>query len=652
MRGLIQQLRGELGESLDFYNQARSVFDRVGAKEDLAAIHSSLSRNFATLGDWKTAWRHRQLALAGLGFARTPRRRQTILASAADTARDENMLEVALMFHNELLSDAQNSARAGAVFEGYLGRATVYHLMHRDNLAAADLDESGRWLPKILDPALVKRSEAEAKLTRGEILQGSDPTGALEALTTSLTYFTKSGMAQRLARLQLALGRVHMTEGRPLAAETSFLEGIQVLERQRARLPSGQLRLEYFNLPWNLFDEMIELQARQPQRWHLALTFAERARSRDLLDAASATNAATLVDPANLSEHLPPDTVVVYYASLDERLLTWVIGARGVETFQSPLASRDLTREVADYHTAVQSDAPDKADRRLERLFDELIRPLGKHLPPTARIVVVPDGALHAVPFAALKDRNTGRYLIEDHEVTLTPSATLFELTSSRLRRLQRFRPATVLVVGNPQLAPGDVEGLPDLSGAEAEARDIATLYHGAMNLTGARATKRAFTDIAHRFSIVHFGGHAVANDANPLLSRLLLARDQTGRSGDLFAHEIAGLKLPKTELVVLAACRTAVGPIKKGEGPMSLARPFLATGVPSVLATLWDVSDRASQIFFGVFYRSLRQGAAAPVAARQAQLALLRNSDPTLRAPASWAGVVVLGGVRLNGGQ
>ena len=652
MRGLVQQLRGDLGESLDYYQKARSVFDRIGAKEDLAAIHSSLSRNFATLGDWKAAWRHRRFALAGLSFARTPRRRQTILASAADTARDENILDVALTFHNELLADAHDSERAGAVFEGYLGRATVYHLMHRDNLASADLDESERWLSRITDAALARRSEAEAKLTKGEILQRSDPAGALDALTASLTYFTKSGMAQRLARLQLALGRAHMTEGDPLAAETSFLEGIQVLERQRARLPSGQLRLEYFNLPWNLFDEMIDLQARQPQTWPAALTFAERARARDLLDAASGSSATTLVDPAKLSERLPPDTVLVYYASLDQRLLMWVIGSRGVVPFQAPLGSLDLAREVTEYHAAVQGDGPDEIDRRLERLFDELVRPLAAHLPPSGRLVIVPDGALHAVPFSALKDRSTGRYLIEDHEITLTPSATLFEVTSSRLRQLATSRPETVLVVGNPQVDPARVEGLPDLPGAEAEAHDIATLYHGAVNLSGARATKRAFMDVAHRFSIVHFGGHAIANEANPLLSRLLLARDETGRSGDLFAHEIADLKFPKTELVVLAACRTAAGPIKKGEGPMSLARPFMATGVPSVLATLWDFRDRASQAFFGVFYRSLRQGAGPAVAARQAQLALLRNSDSTLRTPASWGGVVVLGGVRLNGGQ
>ena len=123
MRGLIQQVRGELGESLDYYNQARLVFDTIGAKEDLAAIHSSLSRNFATLGDWRAAWRHRRLALVGLGFARTPRRRQTILSSAAYTARDENMLDVALMFHNELLADAQDSGRAGSGFRGVSGQS-------------------------------------------------------------------------------------------------------------------------------------------------------------------------------------------------------------------------------------------------------------------------------------------------------------------------------------------------------------------------------------------------------------------------------------------------------------------------------------------------------------------------------------------------
>lgn len=84
----------------------------------------------------------------------------------------------------------------------------------------------------------------------------------------------------------------------------------------------------------------------------------------------------------------------------------------------------------------------------------------------------------------------------------------------------------------------------------------------------------------------------------------------------------------------------------------MSLARPFLANGVPSVVATLWDINDQASQALFAAFYRSLRQGQGPSAAARQAQLTLLGSSDQSLRKPAAWAGVVVFGGVRLNGGQ
>ena len=127
-----------------------------------------------------------------------------------------------------------------------------------------------------------------------------------------------------------------------------------------------------------------------------------------------------------------------------------------------------------------------------------------------------------------------------------------------------------------------------------------------------------------------------------------------------LFAHEILQADLSRTSLVVLAACGTAVGPIKKGEGAIGLARPFLARGVPAVVATLWDVDDRASRLLFQTFYQALHGGESPVRALRAAQLDLLRRQDPGLHAPRAWAAFTAIGGLddrlppmtRFDGGQ
>ena len=108
---------------------------------------------------------------------------------------------------------------------------------------------------------------------------------------------------------------------------------------------------------------------------------------------------------------------------------------------------------------------------------------------------------------------------------------------------------------------------------------------------------------------MIHFAGHALSNVSFPGLSRLLFAESAEGSSGSLFAHEIGNRDLSSVRIVVLAGCRTSSGQIRRGEGVISLARPFLAAGVPTVLATLWDLNDRASRPLFVEFHRGVRRG-------------------------------------------
>ena len=133
-----------------------------------------------------------------------------------------------------------------------------------------------------------------------------------------------------------------------------------------------------------------------------------------------------------------------------------------------------------------------------------------------------------------------------------------------------------------------------------------------------------------------------MVNEKNPLLSMLVFAPGKGGDPGALYAHEIYQMDLARTKLVVLAACDTA-GDVPVSEGASSLARAFLAAGVPTVVASLWSVNDRTTARLFQVFHQRLRAGADPGTALRDAQLTLLRSPGPE-SSPAAWGAFEVIG--------
>jgi CHAT domain-containing protein len=162
--------------------------------------------------------------------------------------------------------------------------------------------------------------------------------------------------------------------------------------------------------------------------------------------------------------------------------------------------------------------------------------------------------------------------------------------------------------------------------------------------LTGAAATKAAFLAKSPQFDVVHFGGHAFTNTEFPLLSRLEFSSAPQRAPVSVFAWELAALRLPRTHLVVLAACSTALGDLSLGEGAISVARPFLANGVPVVIASQWDVDDEATQRLFVAFHESLAKLRDPVQALRAAQLRMIRDADTRYTSPGSWGAFVALG--------
>jgi len=643
MRGLVRQVSGDVGNSLDDYRRALVTLDAAGAREDVAATHSSIADNLQAIGDMQQAAAHEREALAAIEFLSDARRRMPILHRGSQIATQWAHLVAALAIRNEIIDEARVGGQPSAVIAAYHDRAEILQRLGRTDEAAADIAGAGRLLAGVTDPGMVARHEAELNLVRGELVAESNPAEALTPLKVSLAYFRDHGMDERLARVYLALGRAQRALANADEAEATFSTGIGVLEQQRFRLPNGGLRLSYFEQPWNLYDELIDLLSGPLKKPEAGLAIAERARGRELLDAASGTMGEP-IEPTVLTRVLPSDTVVAYFVALPDRLLTWILQKGDVSTYVQPVVPGSLEAAIAEFSDALHRDSPNGADDAAKRLFDIVVGPWADRIPADATVVLVPDGALHELPFAALINPRTGHRLIQDHPIATAPSATM--LIRAQRARIDAPLPrgARPLVIANPNIDAEDATGLPNLAGAEAEAHDIAKIYPNALVLTGSRATKRAFLDGAGTHEILHFAGHAVANNTYPILSRLLLARDRDGSSGNIFASELTAIDFRETKLVVLAACSTAAGPVRKGEGPVGLARPFLARGVPSVVATLWDVDDAASQTFFESFYSSLHDGATPAVALRQAQTTMLKNPDPRVRAPRAWAGFVNIG--------
>jgi CHAT domain-containing protein len=239
-----------------------------------------------------------------------------------------------------------------------------------------------------------------------------------------------------------------------------------------------------------------------------------------------------------------------------------------------------------------------------------------------------------------------GPFLIEERAVAIAPSAALYVLALERDRERSLQSAGDVLVVGSPVVDAKEHPSLSALPAAEEEARVVARTYRGSRLLVGAEATKAEFLKLVPGAMILHFAGHAVANEDAPFRSRIVLAPATGGEgAGDLYASEIGQLRLPETRLVILSACQTAEGRIWKNEGVESLARPFFAAGVPVVVASLWRVEDVATAELFPELHDQINKGNDPITALRNTQIAMIKSSDESRREPAFWAGFEVIGG-------
>jgi CHAT domain-containing protein len=645
MRGLLDSVSGRFGDSLDHNTRAFEAFRQSADLENVAAIESSIAENLEFLGEPRRAWVHRLQALAGLSHVQNLRRRHTILISSMLSCLRQGSPQAAAYFQSSVLRNAERWNRPEALAEAHVREAELHGQIGAFAQVPGDLDAARLWLGRVHDERLSRQLEARIHLASASFTTSNGSHGDEAALTEALAFLRRAGLSWALAKAYLARGRVYAARGRADLAEDDFLNGMREFEKQRASLSADALRVSYFDQPWDLFSEMVRLQVRVRRRPDAALSVAERSRARTLLESIKRSGDAAPFEVSDIQRRLDPGVAIVFYSVLDDETFIWRLTKEHLDFFEAKIRETELTRQVNRLRDEM-ARATLPSDDAAANLYDILLRAAIAEVPAGTTLVFIPDGVVHGVPFGALVDRRTHRYLVQDRPLVVAPSASVFlEATSAqRTRTAHSF--VNALVIGDPAL--GEASGVappPDLPDARREVSDVAKLYDRADVVTAGEATKRRFLDEFDQHDVIHFAGHAISNSDFPDLSRLLFAG--SGAVDDsLFAHELSGARFRRAQVLVLAACETSGGRVRRGEGVLSLARPFLGAGVPTVVASLWDADDRATRVLLVRFHQALRDGVPAAQALRLAQVAAIGSPDASLRTPSKWAGFEVIGAI------
>jgi len=292
-------------------------------------------------------------------------------------------------------------------------------------------------------------------------------------------------------------------------------------------------------------------------------------------------------------------------------------------------------------------------------LYKVLIEPCSEMIRDKS-LTIIPDGTLSYLPFEALlthpvknddPDYRHLPYLIRDYDIGYAYSATLhFEVQRSKTR------PSGNLLAFAPDYSNVFAQYLPDLSyleayrnqlipipGVKEEVKKISRMIRSDIYLDEL-ATENNFKRHAADYDILHLAMHTIVDNENPMYSKLAFTQNiDSLEDGFLNTYEIYNMKY-NARMAVLSSCKTGFGKLQKGEGVMSLARGFMYAGCPSIVMTLWEVSDKSGAQLMEDFYRSIKKGKSKSQALREAKLEFLRKADQLKANPYFWSTYVSIG--------
>ena len=336
----------------------------------------------------------------------------------------------------------------------------------------------------------------------------------------------------------------------------------------------------------------------------------------------------THTDPATLESvqraAAQGDFDLLYYVVSETAIILWHVNGTGVQVRNVFLPRSQLITKVSALRDSLESgpDAPFD-EEHARQLYLYLIQPMVPYL-STHHLVIIPHEELNSIPFQALRDPGTGKYVGETYAVSYAPSATVL----AALTRTDALKTGRLLAVADPGLAA-----------AIDEVNAIGRLYPNRSKVVQA-ATKADLKSLSGDYDVVHLSMHGEFDERDPMLSYLQL-KPSPPDNGRLTAAEMFGLPLKKNSLAVLSACET--GRVKAGHSNEveGLVRALLYAGAGTLVLSAWKVDAAATSLWMQTFYR---EGQSKPPA-EAARLALIAvKSQPNYNHPFFWAPFLVTG--------
>ena len=667
----VQFNRNEHSKAVESASSSLALADQMNDTVGTINALSSLTEYFRYLGNYEQSLSYIQRSLPLVSsISMEPIQGSRLYGFEATAFASAGLTAAAAAFQNEALRFALSTGNASVISYNYAFLGIINGRLRNFSEGLRNAELAYEVARDHTSEAPDRELMAFALLQMGHIYrQAGNFDLANVSYERSIESYERLNHPTNLYQAHKGRFLCYIAQKNDALAKRELATSLKLAEGYRDKILEETIRESFFDAEQNLYDVAIDFEysrANDPQE---AYQLSESSHARSLLDLIHSDSevlnksrkpevipgsVSSPLSSAEIRRQMPEQTEILQYGVLESKLLIWVVSKERISPVAREISQKELTDKVLGYLNLASSRSASNSQElqsRAKDLFDILIKPVESLLDPSKQICVVPDKVLCYLPFAALVSSSSGRYLIEDYRLIVSPSSTVFIVSSQIAREKKEMKEEErLLSVGNPKFDRKAFPSFSDLPSATEEATEVAAYYKSPKVLTGAQARIDVVTSEMERSDVIHLALHAALDERFPLRSKMLLAKDPNVAGTDvesvLYAYEIYGLKLARTRLAVLSACETGAEHYYGGEGMISMARPFLAARVPIVVASLWPLDSDSTRELMVNFQKGRKLGGMSTVdALRNAQITMLHSRNDVYWHPYYWAPFIVIGG-------
>lgn len=631
--GYSMKLTDSYAEMLDLLSEADRIFASIDAPHDRVRVLYYLSYYKEGAGDEEAALGLGLQCLFLVSDNREAGRLSTLDWLIGSVLYRRGETDKAIMFAQESVEQGKQEPYAAVEAATATALAELYASISQNKLAEQYIQTAQEAFQKIPDNLDRRRGELSLDLVKANVQLNDKQFGDAETLLQkSLSVYSEQeqpfAATPVLTKALMLSARLYTETGRFPEAARKFNEAIDVVENDDDYLKTENARVKFDDQRRDLYDSAIEFEFTHGSL-DSAWSDLQKYRAKLFLEFLAAfqpsmKQSRSRIVRAEVQQRIPKDTQIIEYTLLKDKLLIWLVTDKIFTVRYLDMSRATIEGKVEKVLQKLRRD--EDADDALSDLGAILIGPVAPLLDPNRNIAIIPDRALHGLPFPALRVNN--RYLIQDFPVIVSPSLTYLITTSSA-------RPRRDNIIGFGSQGGGG----PELK----ELDSLKEIYPHAQTFAGPSVNKAVFLGAMKNATILHYAGHSATDAADPLRSSILLDGNRSGPNS-VTAVDISQQKLASNSIVILSSCDSSVGNSRDGIGVRGLTSAFLIGGAGAVVGSLWPVESTSTADLMIDFHTAFaKQGMPVAQALRQAQLSFLQSSSEKAH-PYYWSGFVVTG--------